>query len=229
MTDPREILKSLANQVDAEFARRRHQALATWSWVEHAAAGVWASSDSEMRREAVVALLCAVGNFKRQTPISLGLEAPGVTAPRRSTSIELPGLESPVVVDRYPQSAGALTRVDGIGTATATAVLSALFPGHHAIMDVRSAPVAAAWARALAVAAPGPHHDDSSPAVVSDDDYANWYHGVVHALGLEAGVGVRAIERVCFLARVATSGYGSWDDFANTLVAKGRDGWSRGL
>ncbi|MFA9444455.1 hypothetical protein [Egicoccus sp. AB-alg6-2] len=230
MKSPREVLINLANEVDAEFARRRSQAFVTWSWVEHAAARVWASPDSEQRREAVVGLLCAVGNFKRQTPISLGSQAREVTSPQRSTSLELPGiLETPVIVDEHPQSVRVLTRGDGIGTATATAVLSALFPENHAIMDVRSAPVAAAWARALAVAAPGPHHDDSRPAVVSDDDYAGWYHGVVHSLALEAVVGVRAIERVCFLARVNTSGYESWDDFADALVTKGRDGWSRGL
>ncbi len=230
LTGPRGVLTNLASEVDAEFARRRRQALVSWSWVERAAAWVWSSPDSEQKREAVVALLCAVGNFKRQAPISLGLEAPEVTTSQRSASIELPGiLETPAIVDGSPQSVGVLTRVDGIGTATATTVLSALFPEHHAIMDVRSAPVAAAWARALAIGAPGPHHDDSWPALVSDDDYAGWYHGVIHAMALEAGVDVRAIERVCFLARVNTSGYPSWDDFADVLVTKGRDGWSRGL
>jgi hypothetical protein len=229
MTHPREILKGLANEVDVEYARRRGQALVTWSWVEHAAAGVWASPDSEKRRGAVVALLCAVGNFKRQTPISLGHEAAKPTPPERSTSIDLPGLGTQVVVDGFPQSVEALTRLQGIGTATATAVLSALFPEHHAIMDVRSAPVAAAWARALAVEVPGPHHYDSRRAVVSDDDYAGWYHGVVHALADSTGAAIRDIERVCFLARVETAGYGSWDNFARTLVVKGRDGWSRGL
>jgi hypothetical protein len=159
--EPSNILRSLAKEVDAEFARRRLQALVTWSWVEHAAAEVWASPDPRRRRESVVALLCAVGNFKRQTPISLGSAASGSTAPERSTSIDLPGLDPPVVVDESPDSVRALTCVDGIGTATATAVLSALFPEHHAIMDVRSAPVAAAWARALDVAAPGPQHDDA--------------------------------------------------------------------
>lgn len=54
MTHPREILKASFRGVDAEFAPRRRHVLVTWFWVEHAAAGVWASPDSEQRREAVV-------------------------------------------------------------------------------------------------------------------------------------------------------------------------------
>lgn len=224
-----DVLRRLALEVDDEFKRRRPQALVTWSWVEHAAARVRRTAGTKGCHEAVVTLLCAVGNFKRQAPIFLGAPATEVEEQQASPApIELVGLQPDVTVDAEPEAVQTLTQVTGIGTATATAVLAGLYPRDHAIMDRRSAPVAAAWARALELDVPGPHRYDNAPALVSDAAYMDWYHGLVHALAAQVGTDIRRIERVCFLAPVENSGYGSWNAFAENIVAEGQKEWSRG-
>jgi hypothetical protein len=83
----------------------------------------------------------AAGNFKRQAPISLpdlpdSPHAEPLTGDGRRFTIEVKGRPKTVERDN-PDSWEHLTEIAGMGVATATTVLSALWPGYHVIADRR--------------------------------------------------------------------------------------------
>jgi hypothetical protein len=86
-------------------------------------------------------LVMTAGNFKRQAPISLpdlpdSPNAGHAAGDDRCFTIEVKG--KPATVERKnPDSWEHLTDILGMGVATATTVLSALWPGYHVIADQR--------------------------------------------------------------------------------------------
>jgi hypothetical protein len=126
-----------AEQIDAhgsfnEAARQR------WQLVLSAASAVRAShGKSEPDLAAWNLLLMAAGNFKRQTPIGpLALPWP-VTEPGESDDrVVVP--DGQLLLRDSVDSWSELTSISGLGIPTSSTVLSALWPGHHAIMDTRA-------------------------------------------------------------------------------------------
>jgi hypothetical protein len=92
-------------------------------------------------------LLVAVGNFKRSTgPIVPTRLPPGLGTFISPTKFNYPlptGGQATILVDDQ-DSWRLLTEVDGLGVATATAVLSAIWPGDHVIVDERDSRAAVA-------------------------------------------------------------------------------------
>ena len=132
-----------------------HEAIERWSArysVQRAgAAGLWTDIDqlalqfgySALRggpemAEAWHHLLLSVGNFKRQSPI-FPANLTKTTQQRDESivpdAIFIPELGGTQLERDLPSSWCQLTSVDGIGTATATTVLAALWPHHHFILD----------------------------------------------------------------------------------------------
>jgi len=86
-------------------------------------------------------LVMTAGNFKRQAPISLP-DLPDILNSVRGVddhmrfTIEVDGMQKTVERDNS-ESWEELTDIPGIGVATATTILSALWPGYHVIADRR--------------------------------------------------------------------------------------------
>jgi hypothetical protein len=121
---------------------------ANWSNVQWTARQFWdaqwsSSSDDAWKRQATWHhLVMTAGNFKRQAPISLpdlpeGSNAEHVTGDNRSFTIEVRKGMPKTVVREKPESWEYLTEIPGMAVATATTVLSALWPGYHVIADRR--------------------------------------------------------------------------------------------
>ena len=102
----------------------------------------WSSStDGALTRQvAWHHLVMTAGNFKRQAPISLPElhDDPGAhfDGDRGSFRLEVGGGLATLARDD-PASWEHLTSIDGVGVATATTILSALWPGFHVIVDRR--------------------------------------------------------------------------------------------
>jgi hypothetical protein len=83
-------------------------------------------------------LLMGVGNFKRQAPIfpaslpSIASEPNKISVPDR---LPIPEQGGTTLVRDDPSTWSVLTSIHGIRTATATAVLAALWPDDHLILD----------------------------------------------------------------------------------------------
>jgi hypothetical protein len=84
-------------------------------------------------------LLLAVGNFKRQAgmiePATVASDEPS-KRPSRPSELRLPGTCARLDRDD-PSTWPSLTAIPGLGVPTATTLLSALWPGHHTIIDRR--------------------------------------------------------------------------------------------
>ncbi|MDA8309633.1 MAG: hypothetical protein M0Z46_03305 [Actinomycetota bacterium] len=89
-------------------------------------------------------LLVGVGNFKRQSPIGVGVTIPSAAPPSRD-SFTIPTRGQTVAMTskvdpgnrQEPEMWRALTSIPGVGVPTATAILAALWRGEHFIFDRR--------------------------------------------------------------------------------------------
>ncbi|HVX21285.1 MAG TPA: hypothetical protein VHB02_08055 [Acidimicrobiales bacterium] len=117
---------------------------AVWGDIEYLASRLFEVEGSQNQESGEIHrrwhhLVLAVGNFKRQA----GMIEPTQLAPRGSRGVsarptELTIPETTAVVRRdVPSTWQALTAIPGIGVPTATTLLSALWPGHHVIIDRR--------------------------------------------------------------------------------------------
>jgi hypothetical protein len=221
-------LADLSATADREFARWRPDADVTWQWVERQAVEVRAAEffgDFESMRSATVHLLCLVGNFKRQAPIALG-DAPQAYQLVFSFDEEfhLVGLRPDVVVGPDASSIDRLCGVSGLAAATASALLAALFPDRHAIIDSLTCPAAAGLGHALALDIPALPRGNEA-AIVSPQAYRTWYLPTLVELSALAGCSLRAIERTLFLLRAERSGYRSWSALSEAFVEDLVRGW----
>ena len=126
------------------FSRRSRWS--NWPNVRWAARQFWstqlsAAEDAPERQATWHHLVMTAGNFKRQTPIYLpdlpqGPDSADDADAPLSFTFEVDGRNQTVKRDS-PDSWEHLSAITGIGVATATTVLSALWPGWHVIADRR--------------------------------------------------------------------------------------------
>lgn len=215
-----DLLARCAARADELFSSMRPSAEVTWRWVEVAASELREASESgdeAASRRAVVSLLALVGNFKRQAPIDLG-DPPDVAAASewRHAGVRLIGLRPEVSVDASPASIKPLIQVAGLRTATASALLAALFPDSHVIMDARTTPRAAALS--CAIEGRSPLFGDDEAAEVHSSAYAAWYQPLLFELAGAIDQPIRSVERVLFLLDMPNSGYGAWENMGQVLL-----------
>lgn len=192
---------------------------ALWADTTSLASRFWAMSEDQDRQVAWHHLVMSVGNFKRQTPIHIGecmATVPEVSA-APPEEVVVPG-GSRLARDEA-KSWRVLTAVRGLGVATATTLLSALWPGTHVIID------RFAWAAAVGLRASqgvssrlrGPEDRKPLPDITwSDyDEYLPWVHATAHAAEVEP----RAVERTLYqLPReVGKAESRSWRDYGVLL------------
>jgi hypothetical protein len=130
-------IAALSSAWDPTASQKWHQAWSDILWL----AQMFLASSAEPGPDTTTAwhhLLMAVGNFKRSAglivPASLSTPSPTFTPPGTFT---IPGNSEAVVARDDFASWQTLTRVPGLGVPTATTLLSALWPGHHVIIDIR--------------------------------------------------------------------------------------------
>ena len=139
---------------------------AIWDSTLKAAEAFWAASHqahSPIEREPIWAwhlLVLSVGNFKRQAPITLPRltqhhDSGGIA---RSPQVKVPVGEAKTITLKvddpvtWEALCGAQGGIPGISVATASTLLSALWPGDHVIIDIRDINAARGLAYADAVA-----------------------------------------------------------------------------
>jgi hypothetical protein len=125
-------------------------------------------------------LLMAVGNFKRQGPTSIwpapNLDVVNEPPPRVPDQIDIPYDNLSFRRDDQPvegetrQSWRNLQRISGVGVPTATTLLSALWPGHHFVFDIRDVRAGVG----LNVGPTWRQRDEDSFALPSERDW-EWY------------------------------------------------------
>ena len=124
-----------------------------WPGVLKAAHLLWGvqGSSRDSLEDAWSLMFFAAGNFKRQggTQIQLPYTVPAsmseLEAEDRPTMCSFPLRDEIMTIDRDdPETWRILTDIRGISVATATTILSALWPGNHLIADVRDVSVAIA-------------------------------------------------------------------------------------
>lgn len=108
-----------------------------WSIIPSLAERAWTATDAE-RPFAWHHLVMAVGNFKRDARIRLQLdiELPVDHVDRGQQPFVLPDGEHIEASD--PDTWQTLIDLKGLGIATTSAILAALWPTHHAVIDRRS-------------------------------------------------------------------------------------------
>ncbi len=117
-----------------------------WAAIETIVADIWStsSSDTDRLRRLWVMLTYAVGNFKRQgntvispLPAPWRLASlPGHSQPRRTLSIPVNGGILTLNSNGTTENLAGMTR--GLSSVpTGSALLAALWPGEHAILDIR--------------------------------------------------------------------------------------------
>lgn len=173
------------------------------------------------RSHAWHALLFAAGNFKRQggTVIMPPDLAEADSISEAPDEISVPG------VGRVERDGAASwerleKKVTGLGLATTTTLLSALWPRHHAVMDIRTLGAVCALVRDD----PGnPVHDRGAVRpVVSDWTAYDFYRGhlrdTAHAYARE-GISLLMVERALFMLTelVPLASGRSWETFAREL------------
>jgi hypothetical protein len=128
-----------------EFSGR--SSWANWPNVQWTATQFWdaqrciSAGDAWKRQATWHHLVMTAGNFKRQAPISLPdlPDSPNtahVAGGHGNFTIEVKGTPKPMERDN-PDSWEHLTHIPGMGVATATTLLSALWTGYHVIADQR--------------------------------------------------------------------------------------------
>jgi hypothetical protein len=131
---------------DIDMLNRAFNERAIWQSTLAAADAFWVANQSErspLNRELLWAwhlLVLSVGNFKRQGPISLPVLGNSHVAPStlRPDEVEVPVSERKAITLKVDDS-GTWRRlcktVNGISVATASTLLSALWPGKHIVID----------------------------------------------------------------------------------------------
>lgn len=195
---------------------------ALWADSARLAARFWATPEGHNRQVAWHHLLMAVGNFKRQTPIHVGeclVDLPDASSDPPAELV-LPG--GPRLGRDEAATWKALTDVPGLGVATATTLLSALWPGKHVIIDRR------AWAAAVGLRASegftsrrvAPEDGRRLPEITWEDydEYLPW----VRATASKHGVDLRDLERTLYqLPRnVPEAESRSWKEYGDLLRAR---------
>ncbi|MDX6584605.1 MAG: hypothetical protein QOI10_3789 [Solirubrobacterales bacterium] len=195
---------------------------ALWADCARLADRFWGMPEGQERLVTWHHLLMAVGNFKRQTPIHIGA---GLT----EFADELPARPRDVVVPGGPRRARddvttwrALTDLPGLGVATATTLLSALWPGEHVIID-RLAWRAAVGLRAsegLSSRGVAPESGKHLPEVTWGDyvEYLSW----VRATARVEGVKPQEVERTLYQLprKIPESKSRSWKQYGDLLRAE---------
>ncbi|MDQ6726506.1 MAG: hypothetical protein M3066_10135 [Actinomycetota bacterium] len=188
-----------------------------WTDCEQLAARFWSFSDGPDRETAWHHLLLSVGNFKRQTPIRrTHLPASLREVPAARASFDLP--DGRRIERDNPNSWPALCSTSGVGAATATTLLSALWPGRHVIIDQ------VAWSVTVALRATEGRTTRRIPAEattplpdISWDDYC-LYLPVVCATAREMECEPVDVERTLYVLGLKRRGDGdSWLSFGEGI------------
>lgn len=206
-----------------------------WTPIEALAANLRAVSsgqdDPRLTRNAWAALLMAVGNFKRQAPIRIDWEpvAPGSRISPQLTkpsSIPWPFAAGSASIDEEgAQTWELIDKLQGVGTATATTMLAALWPRSHAVFDVRAHNAAVGLSIALNGQIP-PHATgvtlDDAESLVQNWDAYGWYRG--RLTDWSDGKDLSRIERTLFELDQALSDWTTeWtSDTGNTPVIRNK-------
>jgi hypothetical protein len=162
------------------------------------------------------------GNFKRQAPISLP-SLPDIADAVRSVgdrvrfAIEVDGKPKTVECDK-PESWEQLTDIPGIAVATATTILSALWPGRHVIADRRDVGAAIGLAYDEAFREGLLKSAGYQGEIVSWSRY-RWLRPKVIAKATAIGVEPVAVERALYEIDLATRSDGGtpWHDYRHEL------------
>lgn len=209
-----------------EFSGR--SSWANWHNVQWTARKFWDTQrsssveDAWKRQAAWHHFVMTAGNFKRQTPISLqGLPAVADMAhdtdDRLRFAIEANGEHKTVERDN-PESWKYLTEITGMGVATATTVLSAIWPRWHVIADRRAIGVGIGLAydeafRERLLRTAGYHG-----STVSWERY-RWFRPKVIARAKTIGVQAVDMERAMYQIDLATKTNikTPWDEYRREL------------
>lgn len=218
-----------ARDASRQYERDRPVAHRCWTWVDYWAAQAWnaaADADGVVESPVSTALLTAVGNFKRQSPIDVGWAPDAVREPQE-TSLTLvldwkPHERVRLSVSTPYENCQALESVHGVATATATSVLSALWPHDDWIMDSRSATPLAGLLHALDLLADA-RPSGAEAAHVTAESYARWYRPGIAAVAEFLDLQGRDIERACFLfPRPPNEPHRTWEQYAEQLAQEVR-------
>lgn len=176
------------------------------------------SADEQTRDVEWADLLVAVGNFKRQSPIAV-LEGgePSLSGPDPGDQVETPA----GTLRKEEESTWQLIegKTAGLGVATTTTVLAAIWPDAHAIIDRRSLPVAAAlfaqkydkWPFAI-------DPDGSTPLDVTWDTYSQ-YREILRAWSRDSHCSLTDVERALFMASPDTKEGRTWTQYRDDVIS----------
>lgn len=172
-------------------------------------------------------LMLAVGNFKRQAgDIHLAVEIADYFATRQSASLVLPGNLGRLERDN-PASWQALAgRVPGLGIPTTTCLLAALWPDHHAIMDIYDRRAAVG----LQIGQRSKNDERLGTASAPGNAwwFYSWFRGTVTLTAHTAGCEVVQVERALFVLGSAvekelaaeSAGIWTWGRYYDVAVSK---------
>lgn len=177
-------------------------------------------------------LVMSVGNFKRQAQITIlalgGGYPPSKIDRSRSASCTVPTLAGEMTLARddlesWKQLTQDKSVVKGLQVATASTILSALWPRHHIIIDVRDLRAAIGLNLEDAVVAQGLDRSSRKNENVTWAWY-EWMRPIVIDRAQQIGVEPLEIERALYvLDRDSYEGssrkYHDWDQYAETLCS----------
>lgn len=173
-------------------------ASALWDDSARLAARFWGTPEGNERQVAWHHLLMAVGNFKRQTPIHLhdALAQLPEAGPDPPKEVVVPG-ELRLARDKA-RTWRALTALPGLGVATASTLLSALWPGEHVVIDrlAWSSAVGLRASEGLSSRGVSPESRKRMPDIKWEDyeAYLSW----VRTTAKMTGVAPRDVERTLY-------------------------------
>jgi hypothetical protein len=168
-------------------------------------------------------LLLSVGNFKRQGGARLQIRMPDndLAGVDRRDRFWVPGLESPVelAVEDYCSWNELAVHISGLGVATTTTLLAALWPGRHVIFDQRVHWAVTGLRAAAGLPTEPPIEPRSSTALkrtfFSYRKARGWIFDTAEATGKDPVVVERALYE---LARAVSSVKGrTWFEYGKVL------------
>lgn len=202
--------------------------MVNWPHVQWTANHFWSCQGTspeelEARQVAWHHLLMTAGNFKRQAPITMGNLPDGerkfsIGAHRSdSFDVEVDG-ETLTVFRSEPTSWEVLDRIPGVAVATATTVLSALWPGDHVIADRRDLGAAIGLAYDEAKGAGLVKTNGYDGEVVSWKRY-QWFLPKVTDKAKEIGIEPVVVERALFQIDLETGTKANtpWEQYRRQL------------
>lgn len=204
-----------------------------WKDVQWLAGSLWSAPESSAERSvAWHHLIMAVGNFKRQSGRRLHPGHLSTLPPRdreRDTSFLIPGTSHRLIRD--DEATWWAWPLHGAGVATRTAVLAALWPEQHHILDWR---VLAATV-ALTMTSSADLHvvvPDSQESIHVESRHYSPVRNVLHEVSAMSGVELTSIERALYeLSRqVGRSPDRTWSEYRRALndaAARHADGTGR--